>query len=135
MKFATSSDLMNIEDLSTYTDLRIDIELERASNRILGLLNSQWWPSYTRANPQVQGPLDPQLLDEYTLRAMTIYYALAYLVLPKINNTQDLQARYHNLWERAWRESMEFGITYDALGTTHAQPAEDSPTDYLRLRT
>jgi hypothetical protein len=138
MTFATTQELYLIEDLSTYSDLpSVDIELQRAESKILRLLNQDWYSNYVRNHADKQhGALDTSLLDVDEWRNPVIYYALAYLLLPKLEQTTTIKRKiytYHLLWEETYNRLLTFGITYDAddtLPTTVVAP----PGDFLRLR-
>jgi len=138
MTFATTQELYLIEDLSTYSDLpSVDIELQRAESKILRLLNQDWYSNYVRAHAYKQhGALDINLLDVDEWRNPTIYYALAYLLLPSLEQTTPIKRKiytYHLLWEETYNRLLTFGITYDAddtLPLTVVTP----PGDFLRLR-
>ena len=138
MTFATTEELYQIEDLSTYSDLpSVDIELQRAESRILRLLNQDWYGNYVRNHADKQyGALDANLLDVDEWRNPVIYYALAYLILPKLAKSKELLRKihtYHLLWEETYNKLLTFGITYDAddtLPLTVVTP----PGDFLRLR-
>jgi hypothetical protein len=138
MTFATTQELYLIEDLSTYSDLpSVDIELQRAESKILRLLNQDWYSNYVRNHADKQhGALDTSLLDVDEWRNPVIYYALAYLLLPKLEQTTPIKRKiytYHLLWEETYNRLLTFGITYDAddtLPTTVVTP----PGDFLRLR-
>jgi len=138
MTFATAEELYLIEDLSTYSDLpSVEIELQRAESRILRLLNQDWYSNYVRNHADKQhGALDANLLDVDEWRNPTIYYALAYLILPQAAKTPAVLRKihtYHLLWEESYSKLLTFGITYDADDTL-PQTVLTPPGDFLRLR-
>lgn len=138
MTFATKEELYTVEDLSTYSDLpSVEIELQRAESRILRLLNQDWYGNYIRnAAGKQYGALDSQLLSKTEWQLPTIYYALAYLILPKLAQTPDIKrktADYHLLWEQEYNRLLTFGISYDIYDSLPKLPAQ-ADTDYLRLR-
>jgi len=138
MTFATTQELYSVEDLSTYSDLpSVDIELQRAESRILRLLNQDWYGNYVRTHAYKQfGELDADLLSADEWRNPTIYYALAYLLLPRLEQTTTIKRKihtYHLLWEETYNRLLTFGITYDADDTL-ADTLVTPPGDFLRLR-
>jgi hypothetical protein len=141
MAFANKAQLLAVEDVSAYEQIvDIDIELQRSESAILRLLSSLWWQKFLQNNPHITpGNLRSDLLLTSEWANPTIYYALAYNILPKIElatgqNTRERAAVYHNKWEYDFRHLVDFGISYDVAGTTHREIAEEISVDYIRLR-
>lgn len=141
MAFATQEQLLAVEDISQYENT-IDIPkaLDRAQNSIVRLLNNTWWQRFLKENPQyTPGLLRADLLNPSEWRNPTIYYALAYTLLPQIaeangTNLQYKIAEYMDKFSYDWRHLLEFGITYDIDGTTLRFVPENEEFDYIRLR-
>lgn len=137
MAFATREQLLEIEDIRDYESVvDINSELQRAENQILRFLRTTWWQSFQIANPQLQGgQLDPQLLSTTEWSRPTIYWALAYVILPKLpGNWLAKIAEYHQAWEYEIRTLRHHGITYDPLQTTLRFVPETERFNYTRLR-
>jgi hypothetical protein len=141
MAFATRSQLLAVEDVSQYeTTIDITIELDRAQNSIIRLLNSTWWQQFLKKNPQyTPGQLRADLLLASEWREAVIYYALGFNILPKAQtltaeNLSGKMAEYHDKFNYVWRHLLEFGITYDVDGTTLRFVEENEHFDYIRLR-
>ena len=137
MAFATKQELLAIEDVSEYEQvINIDIELQRSESAIIRLLNTIWWQKFIQNNPQLApGALDPSLLVRTEWTNPTIYYALAYNILPKLdkNYTQEI-GDYHHRWEYEIRTLQHFGISYDIELTTLRFVPETETFNYTRLR-
>lgn len=140
MTFATREQLLAVASVDTQ-GIDIAKELQRAENSIIRLLNEVWFRKFLTKNPQYQATtLRANLLAAEEWQLPTIYYALAYNIYPKIAQltataTFREQAEYHNLWELSIRNLLEFGITYDPLGTTLQDISAEPETDYIRMRT
>ena len=137
MAFATKQELLAIEDVSAYEQvINIDIELQRSESAIIRLLNTIWWQKFIQNNPQfTPGALDPNLLVRTEWTNPTIYYALAYNILPKLpkDYTQEI-GDYHHRWEYEIRTLQHFGISYDIELTTLRFVPETETFNYTRLR-
>ena len=140
MAFATANDLLSIEDISQYSDIDITVALERAENAVIRLLSQVWYQKFITKHPQyTSGTLNNQLLVVDEWQNPTIYYALAYYVLPQIEQQHGVDLRqkvaeYHDRWEHDLRHLIEFGITYDPMGTTLRFIPDTEQFDYIRLR-
>lgn len=141
MAFATREQLLAIEDIQDYeTVVDINRSLQRAESNILRLLNTIWWQKFLQDNQQyTPGRLQPELLATTEWCNPTCYYALAYDILPKIIKLKDVNlwlkvSDYHNRWEYEIRNLLQFGITYDAEGTTIRFVPEREVFNYTRLR-
>ena len=140
MAFATANDLLSIEDISQYSDIDTGIELELAENAIIRLLSQVWYQKFITKNPQyTPGLLNSELLVASEWQNPVIYYALAYSILPKIEQRYGVDLRqkvaeYHERWEHGFRNLIEFGITYDPTGSTLRFIPDTEQFDYIRLR-
>ena len=137
MAFATKQELLNIEDISAYEhEINIDIEIQRSESAIVRLLNTIWWQKFKLNNPQLTcNNIDASLLVKTEWTNPTIYYALAYHILPKLSG-EFLQktADYHYRWEYEIRTLLHEGITYDPELTTLRFVPEREIFNYTRLR-
>ena len=137
MAFATRQELLEIEDISAYEqEVNIDVELKRSESAIIRLLNTIWWQKFQLNNPHLAGGrLNPQLLSVTEWRNPTIYYTLAYNILPRLSGDWlAKQAQYHQAWEYEIRTLQQHGITYDAEQTTLRFVPETEQFNYTRLR-
>lgn len=137
MAFATKQELLSVEDISAYEHkINIDIEIQRSESAIVRLLNTIWWQKFKTNNPQLTcNNLDASLLVKTEWQNPTIYYALAYHILPKLSGdfVQKI-AGYHHSWEYEIRTLLHEGITYDAEQTTLRFVPEREVFNYTRLR-
>ena len=141
MAFATRAQLLAVEDVSQYeTNIDLTLELDRAQNSIVRLLNSTWWQQFLIKNPKyTPGELRADLLNVSEWRNPVIYYALGFNILPKAQQftTDNLSwkiAEYHDKFSYDWRNLIEFGISYDIDGTTIRFIEENEEFEYIRLR-
>ena len=141
MAFATQQQLLAVEDVSQFQHLvDINIELQRAESAILRLLSSLWWQRFLQNNPHIKpGKMQANLFDVNQWNNPTIYYALAYFILPKIEqasgvNTRERAAIYHNKWEYDFRHLLDLGINYDLQGTLHQEVWDEEDPGYIRLK-
>lgn len=137
MAFATQQELLNVEDISQYLhEVNVSVELERASSAIVRLLNTIWWQKFQLANPHLAGgKLDANLLVRSEWTNPTIYYSLAYLILPKLSGDwTHKKADYHFRWEYEIRTLQHIGISYDPDRTTLRFVPERETFNYTRLR-
>jgi hypothetical protein len=137
MAFATRQELLNIEDISAYEhEINIDVELQRSESAIIRLLNTIWWQKFQLNNPHLaQGHMDPGLLVREQWTNPTIYYALAYHILPKLSGDWvQKTADYHYRWEYKIRTLQHFGISYDVDKTTLRFVPATETFEYTRLR-
>jgi hypothetical protein len=116
MTFATSNQLLAVSDVSAH-NININQELERSDKKIVKFLNEVWFRKFLTKNPQYTPTtnLRADLLLASEWATPSIYYALAYNIYPKIAELTGVptyveQAQYHNLWEEAVRNLLEFGI-------------------------
>lgn len=141
MAFATPQQLLAVEDVSAYLSTAdIEQSLNWAETNILRLLNTIWYQKFLLENPQYTPTrLTATLLSPVEWQQPTIYYALAYRILPNIIDKQGINlwaelSEYHNSWEYEIRNLLQFGITYDIEGTTLRFVPDRETFKYTRLR-
>lgn len=148
MAYATIDDLISVDPtIKDYGVLDWTAELTQAEDEVNRLLVVRWWPTYKKQGridirySQLQVLMKPELLDPTQWTKATVYYALGYLIAPKLTKFEPESDRFQEMMKYwAGRFEHEFdlclreGVRYDANEDSTFSDNEKIPDVYLRLR-
>jgi len=147
MAYATISDLLEIDPTITeYGVLDWDAALAESETEVNRLLEVRWWPTYHRRRNDIKYPtlailMETDKLDPTQWTKATCFYALAYIICPKLTKHEADPDRFRMMmdyYEKRFEQEFDIctraGVRYDSNDDDVFQDAEKTPDVFLRLR-
>jgi hypothetical protein len=147
MAFATINDVLEYEPfIQDYGIFEFDDALNKSQGDVERYLRIHWWPTqqigkYDITVIGLNVEMNSALLTESQFTRATVFYALAYYILPRLSkfepDTDSFQIKmdyYKSRFNEEILAVIQDGVEYDIDGDGNITDVEKEPSYFLRLK-